>query len=154
MQGIAQGMKDSESFMISMLGGALEKLVGTGDKKLKTGSPSRVFEQRGIWAGEGLAGGLESTTAMVERAGARMVGASMAFGPMTSGDDVLGPMVTSVGVERSFDTNTTDRSVGNVRVTINQHIEGRGDAAEIGRAAGREARREIEAYFRQLEMET
>jgi hypothetical protein len=41
-----------------------------------------------------------------------------------------------------------------VSVTINQNIDGGGgDAEEVGRIAARETRRELESFFRQLDME-
>ncbi|HVZ35490.1 MAG TPA: hypothetical protein VG963_23855, partial [Polyangiaceae bacterium] len=47
------------------------------------------------------------------------------------------------------------RDTNRINVTQNIKVEGAGkDAEEIGRISAREARRELEAFFRQLSMES
>lgn len=78
--GLLEGLKDKESAIEGEINKIADNMIATMQKKLKSHSPSKVFEGFGIGAGDGLALGLNGSVGKVSAASANMAGATINFG--------------------------------------------------------------------------
>lgn len=79
--GLLEGLKSKESAIEAEMNKIADNMTATINNKLKSHSPSKVFEDIGANAGDGLSGGLLSKTGQVSAASATMAGAVINFGP-------------------------------------------------------------------------
>lgn len=66
VQGFADGMKKNKKKLDATTNALVNSIVAAAKKKLKIHSPSKVFESIGVYTGEGLAQGIDSTQRQVQ----------------------------------------------------------------------------------------
>lgn len=73
MTSLANGIRANAAAVVEAVASAVTGAIGAAESLLKIGSPSRVFHQIGHQTAQGMAGGVEEGTPMVERSVADMV---------------------------------------------------------------------------------
>src|SRR5699024_8064701 len=77
IQGLISGIRNMGKQAIDAITGVVDGVVSKAKSLLKINSPSKVFEQLGMWTGEGLAIGMDGSQRIVQKASERMANASM-----------------------------------------------------------------------------
>jgi tape measure domain-containing protein len=113
-------------------------------------SPSRATRRMGVQVGRGLALGVGHEEGHVQSSSQSMASASLggmesAFGP------AFGPAMSGLGA--SSTDGGAARAPAQFTFSVSQQIDGGGSPEETARLAAREARREFEAFFRQVALE-
>lgn len=78
--GLLEGLKDKESAIEAEINKIADNMIATMNKKFKSHSPSKVFEDIGNNAGDGLVNGITGSIGKVSAASATMAGAVINFG--------------------------------------------------------------------------
>jgi tape measure domain-containing protein len=158
--GIAHGIASVPTLVYDGLMDVLMRGYEGAKDALGIHSPSRVFDELGQQTTIGYVQGLDRGRDSVWSAGYGLGEAASAGTSATTLDpSIYGPATvaasSSAGAPWSGPVGAANSSAGDrtINVTMNLQIDGAGEPEAVGRAAARESRRELESFFRHLEME-
>lgn len=103
-QGLVDGLKQSESIIVSEMNSLAAQMVNAIKKQLQIKSPSRVFAQIGVFSVQGLARGMQASTSIVETSANNVGQAAIlamsktisGMADLINGEIALSPVITPV----------------------------------------------------------
>lgn len=156
VMGFVGGMESLLAYPLDAISGIADGTIAALKSALGIHSPSKAAQDVGGNFTGTYADTLQAGVSDAKAGGAAL-GMASAHGLNTTSSGAFGPLVSSLASPPTIDTAQSLRSggrLGNFSPSFTFELHNSGDPEETAKLAAREARREFEAFFRQIEMET
>lgn len=161
MAGLRNGISAGGASAIAQARNVANQVASTVNSALKIHSPSRVLDQSGQFAGQGLAGGLQKTGALVQKAAndslvqpVKDAGSSTFEAPQFENrSSVIGDTVSAFAGEKASGNNKNEQSAGNQFIfSPTYHFDSgtpnKEDVIEANRMSQEEFKKMMKQYLR------